>query len=142
VKKSAEMETGQQAGDLFETSGAPQALWQVHYFRKHPRELYMDQEKRVPAPDTDTPHRIFVFDTFARSAAGRILHFDVVLPENDHSRALEAARAWLAGLGLEGAVVNPENCCYCHSEPTAPTGMRDEIASRGFAIYKLEGCPK
>jgi hypothetical protein len=102
----------------------------------------MDQENRPSGNSAGSPNRIFVFDTFAKSATGRILHFDVVLPENDHAKALESARAWLASIGQENAVVNAENCCYCHSEPTAPAEMLEEIEFRGFAIHKLEGCPK
>jgi hypothetical protein len=87
-------------------------------------------------------NRIYVFDTFAKSATGRILHFDVVLPENDSAKALESARYWLQSIGETNAMVNAENCAYCHSEPTAPTEMLDEIRSRGYAIFKLEGCPR
>lgn len=86
--------------------------------------------------------QIYVFDTFARSASGRILHFDVVLPEKDSTKALESARHWLQSIGEADAVVNAENCAYCHSEPTAPAEMLDEIRSRGYAIFKMEGCPK
>lgn len=102
----------------------------------------MDQDNHPDTSPEDLRNRIYVFDTYARSAAGRIMHFDVVLPENDAAKALESARAWLASIGEENAVVNRENCCYCHSEPTAPETMMAEIRARGFAIYKLEGCPK
>ncbi|BBL75013.1 DUF2024 family protein [Methylomagnum ishizawai] len=83
-----------------------------------------------------------VFDTFATRATGGILHFDVVLPENDPALALRAARAWLATIGAPDAQVNPENCAYCHSTPDAPEDVLGEIAARGYAIYKLEGCPR
>lgn len=85
---------------------------------------------------------IHVFDTYARSPSGRILHFDVVIPDKDPTKALASARDWLRSIGEEDAVVNQENCCYCHSEQAAPTHMAKEIAARGYAIYKLEGCPK
>lgn len=85
---------------------------------------------------------IHVFDTYAKSGAGRIMHFDVVLAENDPVKALESAKIWLKGIGEESATVSPAGCCYCHSEPTAPAELLAEIEARGFAIYKLEGCPK
>ncbi|MGZ8217100.1 DUF2024 family protein [Methylomagnum sp.] len=85
---------------------------------------------------------IHVFDTYAKSTAGRIMHFDVVLPENDQPKAVESARLWLKSMGEENAVVNPQSCCHCHSEPTASPDMLDEIQARGFAIFRLEGCPK
>lgn len=102
----------------------------------------MDQDNSCDTREENTQNRIYVFDTYARSSVGRIMHFDVVLPENDALKALESARAWLASIGEDTAMVNRENCCYCHSEPTAPEAMLAEIQSRGFAIYKLEGCPK
>jgi len=98
----------------------------------------VDQENPPRSPGSNP---IFVFDTFARGANGRILHFDVVLRRNDPALALEAARSWLASIGLPDAKVNAENCAYCHSEPNAPAGMLAEIAERGYAIFKLEGCP-
>ena len=85
---------------------------------------------------------IYVFDTFATAASGRILHFDVVLAVNDPAQALESARDWLLSIGETQAIVNSENCAYCHAEPTAPPDLLKQIQTRGYAIYKLEGCPK
>jgi hypothetical protein len=84
---------------------------------------------------------VYVFDTYATRPNGRIMHFDVVLPENDAAKALAAARHWLASIGAADTEVRAERCCYCHSEPTAPEAMRKDIESQGYAIYKLEGCP-
>ncbi|CAI8805947.1 DUF2024 family protein [Methylocaldum szegediense] len=86
--------------------------------------------------------QIHVFDTYARSASGKIMHFDVVLPENDPEKALACAREWLKSIGEEHAVVNAENCAYCHSEPQAPAEMQKDIETKGYAIYKMEGCPR
>ncbi|CAL1239542.1 DUF2024 family protein [Candidatus Methylocalor cossyra] len=85
---------------------------------------------------------IYVFDTYAKNAAGRILHFDVVLLEKDPDQALRCAREWLKSIGEDGATVDARNCTYCHSETTVPPEMADEIRTRGYAIYKLEGCPR
>lgn len=85
---------------------------------------------------------IYVFDTYAKSATGRIMHFDVVLPENDQPKAVESARLWLNSIGQENAVVSPQSCCFCHSEPTVSKEMLDAIQAHGYAIFKLEGCPK
>lgn len=86
--------------------------------------------------------KVYVFDTFARSTSGRILHFDVVLPTQDQGLALASARDWLGSIGEPDAEVRAESCAYCHSEPTAPPEMLEAIQARGYAIYKLEGCPK
>lgn len=82
-----------------------------------------------------------VFDTYAVSGNGRILHFDVVLEEKSLEQALAHARDWLTGIGESGATVRAESCCFCHSSTEAPEDIRRDIASRGYAIIKLEGCP-
>ncbi|BBL71533.1 DUF2024 family protein [Methylogaea oryzae] len=85
--------------------------------------------------------QIHVFDTYARCANGRIMHFDVVTLQREQPKALEYARQWLRSIGEESAVVNAESCAYCHSEATAPQTMLDDIIAQGYAIYKMEGCP-
>jgi hypothetical protein len=82
-----------------------------------------------------------VFDTYAVSGNGRILHFDVVLEEKSQEKALAHARDWLTGIGEAGAAVRAESCCFCHSSTEAPEDVRRVIASQGYAIIKLEGCP-
>lgn len=82
-----------------------------------------------------------VFDTYAKTAQGKKLHFNVVLDEQDQQKAIAYAKQWLTGIGLEDAVVTPENCFFYHSLE-APADMRAEIDKNGYAIYKMEGCPK
>lgn len=82
-----------------------------------------------------------VFDTYAKTAQGKKLHFNVVLDEQDQQQAMNYAKQWLAGIGLENAVVTPENCYFYHSVE-APADIRADIDKNGYAIYKMEGCPK
>lgn len=82
-----------------------------------------------------------VYDTYVKTANGRIMHFDVVLDEQDQEKALGYAKEWLTSIGHPDATVTQENCAFCHSAE-APQALREEIDSRGYAIYKLEGCPK
>ncbi|MFO1417716.1 MAG: DUF2024 family protein [Methylotetracoccus sp.] len=85
---------------------------------------------------------IHVFDTYATSSSGRIMHFDVILPERDPARAEACAREWLAAIGEGAAELKANACCYCHSEAGAPADMQAEIDRQGYAIYKMEGCPR
>lgn len=85
---------------------------------------------------------IYAYDTYATTEKGRILHFNVVIPARDQNQALVYARTWLKEIGEGNALVKAESCCYCHSEPTAPVEMAREIETKGFAIFKLEGCPR
>ena len=81
-----------------------------------------------------------VYDTYAKASTGRIMHFDVVLDEQDQGKALRHAREWLASIGYADAVVTQENCAFCHSVE-APPELRKQLDSQGYAIVKLEGCP-
>jgi len=82
-----------------------------------------------------------VFDTYAKTAKNQKLHFNVVLDEEDQQQAMLYAKHWLASIGLDDAVVTSENCYFYHSLE-APAALRAEIDRQGYAIYKMEGCPK
>jgi hypothetical protein len=83
----------------------------------------------------------YVFDTYAKTAKNQKLHFNVVLDEQEQHQAMRYAKHWLVSIGLEDAVVTPENCYFYHSLE-APADLRAEIDRQGYAIYKMEGCPK
>jgi hypothetical protein len=82
-----------------------------------------------------------VFDTFAKSSKGRVMHFDVVLEQKDSDMALNSAKKWLASIGEANAVVNQENCVFCHSAE-APEELQQQISAQGYAIHPMEGCPR
>ncbi|MGR9054183.1 MAG: DUF2024 family protein [Gammaproteobacteria bacterium] len=82
-----------------------------------------------------------VFDTYAKTAKGRIMHFDVVLDEQDREQAIKYAKQWLESIGEPDAGINQSQCVFCHSTE-APPEMRQQIDEQGYAIYKLEGCPR
>jgi len=83
----------------------------------------------------------YVFDTYAKTAEGRKIHFNVVLDEQDQQKAIAYAQHWLTSIDLADAVVTPENCYFYHSVE-APADMRAEIDKNCYAIYKMEGCPR
>jgi hypothetical protein len=82
-----------------------------------------------------------IFDTYAKTAQGRTLHFNLVLDEEDQQKALDYAKHWLASIGLEDALVSPENCYFYHSAEVS-ADLKADINRQGYAIYKMEGCPK
>ncbi|MDD5319260.1 MAG: DUF2024 family protein [Methylococcales bacterium] len=82
-----------------------------------------------------------VFDTYAKTSQGKIIHFDVVINEQDQQKALNYAKKWLKSIGEEDATVTAENCYFCHSVE-ATNELMQQINDQGYAIYKLEGCPK
>ena len=81
-----------------------------------------------------------VYDTYAKTSKGRIMHFDVILDDNNPEKALHYAKQWLNEIGEPDAQVSAKSCCFCHSTE-ASENLRREIDTRGYAIYKLEGCP-
>ncbi len=81
-----------------------------------------------------------VFDTYATTAHGKIMHFDVVIDQNNPELALASAKQWLQSIGEDSTGLTQKNCVYCHSAQ-APDQVRAEINQNGFAILKLEGCP-
>ena len=81
-----------------------------------------------------------VFDTYATTVKGKILHFDVVLNQHNAELALSYARQWLQSIGEGDAEVSQKTCIYCHSAE-APMALRPDIERQGFAIIKMEGCP-
>lgn len=82
-----------------------------------------------------------VFDTYAKTNKGSIMHFDVLLNEQDQEKAIIYAKQWLQSIGHGDATVTSENCYFCHSAE-APAELRKQIDNQGYAIYKMEGCPK
>jgi hypothetical protein len=82
-----------------------------------------------------------VFDTYATTPKGRVMHFDVVLDEQNSVKALSYAKQWLESIGEGDAIVDSRTCLFCHSA-AAPADLRSQIDLQGYAIYKLEGCPK
>lgn len=83
----------------------------------------------------------YVFDTYAKTAQGKIIHFDVILDEQDQTKAIDYAKTWLQSVGITDATVTSGNCVFCHSMGEVPAALRAEINAQGYAIYKLEGCP-
>ncbi|MEQ1638428.1 MAG: DUF2024 family protein [Methylococcales bacterium] len=81
-----------------------------------------------------------VFDTYATTQKGRVMHFDVVLDQQNPEQALIYAKQWLQSVGEGDASVTLKTCVFCHSAE-APQGLRNEINRQGYAIIKMEGCP-
>ncbi|MCE2595055.1 DUF2024 family protein [Motilimonas cestriensis] len=84
--------------------------------------------------------KLHVFDTFAYSPSGKIIHFDVLIPEKNELQAQQYALQWLASIGEPEATIKPSGCLFCHTSASLPQ-FADDVLKTGFAIYKLEGCP-
>lgn len=83
---------------------------------------------------------VHVFDTYATTSKGKIMHFDVLITELDSEKALNYAQQWLQSIGEGDAQLTSKNCVFCHSD-VAPPQYEAEINQQGYAILKMEGCP-
>jgi len=83
---------------------------------------------------------IHVYDTYVKAKDGHTMHFDVITGAQDHDKAIEYAKQWLATVGEDGATVTGEECNFCHTQE-APPQVVNEIKEKGFFIQKMEGCP-
>ena len=85
--------------------------------------------------------KIDVYDTYAVSHAGQMLHFDVLLPHDaGKEAALRYARAFLESIGEAPDALRSERCNFCHSEPAHPI-VEAAIVQTGHYILQMEGCP-
>ena len=48
---------------------------------------------------------IHVYDTYVKAKDGHTMHFDVLTTVQDHDKAIEYAKQWLATVGEDGAKV-------------------------------------
>ena len=51
---------------------------------------------------------IHVYDTYVQAKDGHTMHFDVITSEQDHDKAIEYAKQWLATIGEADAKVTGE----------------------------------
>ncbi len=85
---------------------------------------------------------IAVFDTYVKKSDGKIMHFDVFVakgtsPDQVYKYGLE----YLNSVGQGNQTLTARECRFCHVE-SAPPHIEQEIKSKGYFIYEMEGCPK
>lgn len=85
--------------------------------------------------------KIDVYDTYAKSKAGHVIHFDVLLPSGvGKEKAVQYAQAFLTSIGESSDALKSERCNFCHSESAHPV-VEAAIAKSGHYILQMEGCP-
>jgi hypothetical protein len=86
--------------------------------------------------------KIDVYDTYAKTANGSIVHFDVFLKSGEHKdKALEYAASFLDEIGESTGSITLERCNFCHSEIANPEVI-EAVELSGYFILRMEGCPK
>jgi len=84
---------------------------------------------------------IDVYDSFAISRKGYIIHFDVLVEKGTtKNKAFEYGRLWMVEIGENEIGLNQDRCNYCHSKQ-ANKDIQKAILKKGYYILQLEGCP-
>lgn len=85
--------------------------------------------------------QIAVFDTYVRRPDGRLMHFDILVPNagRDPAAVLAHGRAYLARKGLPSDSLSATECRYCHIEQ-ASGAVHQDIQTQGYSILELQHC--
>ncbi len=85
--------------------------------------------------------KIDVYDSYARTYDGRLIHFDVLVePKSSKEEALKYGLEWLNEIGESSANLEQAQCNFCHSTNATPE-MERSIRNNQYFIIPLEGCP-
>lgn len=86
--------------------------------------------------------KVAVWDTYVRKPDGTVMHFDVVVPDTIREAKIiyDYARQWLKGKVAAEAVLNTENCQFCHIEYLTAE-MEADIEKSGYSIIEMEDIP-
>lgn len=85
--------------------------------------------------------KVSVFDTYVRRADGRVMHFDILVPdtEKDLAKIHGYGHEYLKGKGEESAALGTRECSFCHVEQATPEIVQ-AIEARGYFIIEMENC--
>jgi hypothetical protein len=88
-----------------------------------------------------TPLRVAVWDTYVTRSDGRIMHFDILVPESVRDTALihGYGRQYLSSKGQGTRSLTAKECRFCHVRQAVPA-WEEAIRLRGFAIIEMENC--
>lgn len=84
---------------------------------------------------------IDVYDTYAQSENGQLIHFDVFVKQGTSKElASEYAQNFLKTIGSTDQSLTLTRCNYCHVEQASPK-VQQAINDNNHYILQLEGCP-
>jgi hypothetical protein len=86
---------------------------------------------------------IAVFDTHVLRPDGRMMHFDIVVrdqePDRNKDAVLKHAHRYLRAKGIPADTLQAQECRFCHAGFASPS-VEAEINRIGFAIFELQNC--
>lgn len=87
------------------------------------------------------PMKVAIWDTYVKRKDGRIMHFDIIVPETikEPDKVYQFGREYLISKGEKDANISSKECRFCHIEKIKPEWEKD-IQSKGYSIYEMENC--
>lgn len=82
--------------------------------------------------------RAHVYDSYAITADGRLLHFDILTAEPDLERARSFAQQWLERELGGSKLTTLKECRFCHME-SVDEAQANEVLAAGYAVLKISG---
>lgn len=84
--------------------------------------------------------KISVYDTYVKKSNGVIMHFDILVEENNTiENALVFGKKYLTEKKLFNSQLTTKECEFCHIE-TATLEIEKSISKKGYYIIELENC--
>lgn len=84
--------------------------------------------------------KVAVWDTYVTRKDGKIMHFDILVNENDKAEEVfEYGKNYLKTVSQEGQVLTSKECNFCHIDK-APEAIEKQILENGFSIIEMENC--
>lgn len=84
--------------------------------------------------------KVAVWDTYVTRKDGKIMHFDILVNENDKAdEVFEYGKYYLKTVSQEGQVLTSKECKFCHIDK-APEAIEKQILENGFSIIEMENC--
>lgn len=85
--------------------------------------------------------KVAVWDTYVRRTDGRLMHFDIVVPEHEKNERTiyRYGNEYLITKHILSATLTTNQCTFCHIEDATDTVRRD-IETKGYHIVQIENC--
>lgn len=96
----------------------------------------------APPCDMEKEMKVAVWDTYVKKQNGDVLHFDIIVPEDqkDETMIYSYGKKHLAVAGEATSPLSIKECRFCHvEEPTEE--MYKSISEDGYYILELENIP-
>lgn len=85
--------------------------------------------------------KIAVWDTYVKREDGKIMHFDILVPDNITTvqTIVDFGNAYLKTKHFEIGPLTSNECRLCHIEQATPE-MISSIENQGYYIIEIENC--